>query len=504
MDDKQPSRPTLSERSPILRWLRGERKPSRVASVPDALDAGNRPALPKGIERFLARKPGWTGPRYLWQSSWRRDLLDVTGALAATARANRPLASGMNALLNELLAKRAGTSMFERQSSLISLIGALAVFGGSIALWVSIVETEILRLFASPDFDSFAYMLMAGYGLATLLACLGAYVLLRRFTSGWKKRTTVLAALHRHLDHGEPLSEAMRKLHRFFPRHYADLAAAGERTGQLAECLTQLESESSTRLLETQGGRLPFRYLAIVVVITFVGALFSYTKLHPVFIEVIEDFGGVSSESFWLSGMLRDYVDTGTWYFLIPFDYPQRLFFYLLPLLFVPAFRIASRQPRVVSWFLLFPWFGHTAKLRSLHHASLLLGRELDAGIPMVESLGHVAAADIPLSHRRVFERVGARVQQGETMGDALREARHGFPPGFVCFVELGEQSGQLPQALKQVAQLYWPVIQARQRITRTVTLCACVLAVSALVLVVVETTFALNVAVMDAIFYAL
>jgi type II secretory pathway component PulF len=348
------------------------------------------------------------------------------------------------------------------------------------------------------DFEEFERVLLIVLHFA-LFPFLIRMLVKRRY----RKRQRLLAALLRRLNNGEPLSEAMRKLHRFFPPHHADLVATGERTGQLADCLTQLESDSSIRLLETQGNRLPFGYLTLVLLSTVVITTFLYIKVHPVFAEVLEDFG-VDAEELQHVYPLEDFERAFFWCLNPPFDLPEKLIWYCLPVLFVAAFRLFLRRPRVVSSLLRIPWFGHTATLRSLHHASLLLGRELDAGIPMVEALGHVAAADIPAAHRRVFERVRARLQQGETMGDALREARHGFPPGFVCFVELGEQSGQLPQALKQVAQLYWPVIQARQRITRTVTLCTCVLAVSALVLVVVETTFALNVAIIDACFYAL
>ncbi len=452
---------------------------------------------------MLDRNPNWPGPHYFRRAAWHRDLLDVTRSLAAIARANHPLARGMGALLAREGGRAENGKLRSRKLQLRILYGLL-VFMAALLLAIGLTF-DVRRELINPIgrwlmYDAEVFM----KSLAALLHLILIPFLIRMYIKRrYRKRQLLLAALLRRLNNGEPLSEAMRKLHRFFPPHHADLVATGERTGQLADCLTQLESISSTRLLETQGTRLPFGYLTLVLLSTVAITTFSYIKIHPVFVEVLKEFG-VEAKELQHVYPLEVFEFALSWCLNPPLDLPEKLIWYSLPVLFVVAFRLFLRRPRVVSSLLRIPWFGHTATLRSLHHASLLLGRELEAGIPMVEALGHVAAADIPAAYRRVFERVRARLQQGETMGDALREARHGFPPGFVCFVELGEQSGQLPQALKQVAQLYWPVIQARQRITRTVTLCTCVLAVSALVLVVVETTFALNVAIIDACFYAL
>ena len=115
-----------------------------------------------------------------------------------------------------------------------------------------------------------------------------------------------------------------------------------------------------------------------------------------------------------------------------------------------------------------------------------------------------MCAADIHPAHRRVFERVRARLMQGDTMTDTLRHAGDAVPPGFLHFVALGESSGQLPESLRQVAQLYGPVVSAREAISRTLLLCAGVLAVSSLVYVVVAGVFSANVAIVDACINAL
>ena len=71
----------------------------------------------------------------------------------------RLLASGMNALLSELLTKRASTSMYERQSSLLSLGCALGVVAFLIYTWTSTVDGSIVRYFGKPEQDAIAYLL---------------------------------------------------------------------------------------------------------------------------------------------------------------------------------------------------------------------------------------------------------------------------------------------------------------------------------------------------------
>jgi type II secretory pathway component PulF len=132
------------------------------------------------------------------------------------------------------------------------------------------------------------------------------------------------------------------------------------------------------------------------------------------------------------------------------------------------------------------------------------MSRELEAGIPLTENLAHAAAADVAAAHRRSFEKARERAAQGESLAASLREYGRRLPASFLHFVDLGESSGQLPEALRQVAEMYAPIIAARRQIARTVLLCSAVLCVGGIVFLVVETAFLLTTGILNGAFLAL
>ena len=75
----------------------------------------------------------------------------------------------------------------------------------------------------------------------------------------------------------------------------------------------------------------------------------------------------------------------------------------------------------------------------------------ISVGIPIVEALRTVAPATRPLRLHRAALQVANRVEEGQSLSEAL-SASSWFDPEFVQVVALGEQSGELPQLLKQAA----------------------------------------------------
>jgi len=485
--EPQDKRPGILDRSPIARFVL--RRPSLY---PPPADSVEFPDLSPGLARAARRSRRWPGPRYWRATAWRSALLDVTGDLAAIARANRPLASGIEASFAE--AARRGATQRDYFSAARGVFAMLLVTAGLLVWWSSVFRPErvLWYLWGVRNYPDSPHLLAGSLLLAgILLLAPFTYLAASRGAAG-PRRARVLAVLHARLSQGQPLSEIMRALRRFFPAHYADLAAAGERTGSLAECLTHLEAESAERLIQSRRQRLPFIYLAGVLLAGFGVALFIAVKVLPVFAEIIREFGG-DADNFLAFRILTGWVDY--------FSYANASN-YFVNLVYLAAavgvFFLARKLGRAVGFnaLLAHAWLrcsypGRTAALRSLSQAAALLGRELDAGIPMDECLAHAVASGIHPAHRSVFERVRASMVQGEPLGASLR--RHGggvVPASFTAFAELGEASGRLPAALLQIDTMYRPMIAARERIARTVLLSASVLAVGVAVFFVVQVSF--------------
>ncbi|MBI1320597.1 MAG: hypothetical protein GC168_16865 [Candidatus Hydrogenedens sp.] len=493
---------SIYDRSPIARWVLRRPSPYPPKHRPPRTFPDAGPALAKAARGYER----WAGPRVFRRTTWRKQVLEVTGTLAAIARANRPLASGVEAAFAE---ETKGGRAFEIQLARARGIIA-ALIAAALLIWIGFsledLITDVRSRFEGPGYFNRGLLdenLVIVF-VTTLVVSLVVYYLFRYglVRSG---RARLLAALYARLSDGQPLSEAMRGLHRFFPRHYADLVAAGERSGNLAESLTWLESESADRLNQTRRSRAHFYYLGFVLIAGTAITLFVAVKVLPVFVEILEEFGKDTSP-YPVLAIIRNLGDALVYR-------PSYFFWQAMQLVGIVALflllrwlgRVSGINAMLSTLWARFTYPGHTGALRSLYHASTLLGRELEAGIPMDESLGHVCEAELLPAHRRIFAQARRRVQQGEPLGASLRAYGRGLvPASFIAFIELGETSGRLPESLRQASDLYWPVIAARSNITRTVVLSGCVLLTGGAVFSVVHLCFAMLTGMTEAMLDAL
>jgi type IV pilus assembly protein PilC len=79
----------------------------------------------------------------------------------------------------------------------------------------------------------------------------------------------------------------------------------------------------------------------------------------------------------------------------------------------------------------------------------------MEAGVPDHEALSLAAAAGANRHFDRMARSVAGRVSEGEKMSQALRhvDGRGELPPEFLWYVEVGEESGRLPDALMRASQ---------------------------------------------------
>ncbi|NDC15046.1 MAG: type II secretion system F family protein [Synechococcaceae bacterium WB9_2_170] len=78
----------------------------------------------------------------------------------------------------------------------------------------------------------------------------------------------------------------------------------------------------------------------------------------------------------------------------------------------------------------------------------------VDAGVPIVRSLDLMARQQRQPLFKRALESVGAEVNQGGSLGTALRRWPQVFDPLTVAMVEAGEAGGVLDESLRRLAKL--------------------------------------------------
>ena len=100
------------------------------------------------------------------------------------------------------------------------------------------------------------------------------------------------------------------------------------------------------------------------------------------------------------------------------------------------------------------PVTGTLVRRTAIAQFSRTLGTLLSSGVPILQALVIVRDTTANLVVRRAIQSVHDSVKEGESMTDPLA-ASGVFPPMVVSMVQVGEETGQLPDMLTRVANTY-------------------------------------------------
>jgi MSHA biogenesis protein MshG len=87
----------------------------------------------------------------------------------------------------------------------------------------------------------------------------------------------------------------------------------------------------------------------------------------------------------------------------------------------------------------------------------------LSAGLPLVKVIRQQAKRG-PLKARPVMERIGDRLEKGESLEDVLEDEGKYFPPLFNSMVAVGEQAGGLPEVFRELERYYREQLSLKRR----------------------------------------
>ncbi len=408
-----------------------------------------------GLFYFTTARAGadkaWAGPKYLNNTRWRSDLIEVIGQIQAVVETNANLAGGLEAAAREH--RRQLRDWTQRRIGLLFRVGFIP--GILIFLFLFVVATGGVRGAEALGYSALiATMIFTGYGIIAF------------YNAGTVE--AVLLKLRDDLESGRQLSEAMRRMDRFFPPVTADLVAMGEQTGQLGKTLGELNGSVLNYVRHNQGlGRQGLYFLCISAAQLGI-IIFISIKVFPVFVEILSEYGAPLPASAAATIGLADFVVERMT--LSPHDgfktgaeaRLRQLQFYTL--LFAFAFagwwllrggaRRIRTAPRAGMW-LYVPILKNFVRNQNLASIGQLMAALLRSGMPLPEALDRVARCKISGAYRGALVRTRTRIENGECVGDAFAPETRCFPPGFQAFVRLGERSGLLAEAFSRTADQY-------------------------------------------------
>jgi type IV pilus assembly protein PilC len=124
----------------------------------------------------------------------------------------------------------------------------------------------------------------------------------------------------------------------------------------------------------------------------------------------------------------------------------------------IAVYKFANRAPRgkstIDSAKLHFPLLGDITRKTAISRFSRTLGTLVTSGVPILQALNITRETAGNSVVARAIAQVHERVKEGESIVQPL-EASRAFPPMVVSMIDVGEETGQLPEMLLKIADVY-------------------------------------------------
>jgi len=247
---------------------------------------------------------------------------------------------------------------------------------------------------------------------------------------------------------GNTFSDSLAQHPFIFNDLYVNMVRAGELGGMLEVALNRL-AEFQEKAAKIKNKVAAAMVYPIIVLTMAVGILsFLLVFIVPKFEAIFHD-------------MLGDKPLPAITIFVIGFSgFVKAHVFVLLSAIVVAtmAYKLALRthggQAVADNVKLRLPLFGDLLRKTAISRFSRTLGTLITSGVPILQALNitRETAGNLVLAH--AIGQVHDRVKEGESIVQPL-EASGAFPPMVISMIDVGEETGQLPDMLLKIADVY-------------------------------------------------
>ncbi len=266
-------------------------------------------------------------------------------------------------------------------------------------------------------------------------------------------RATIVA-LGESVQGGSTFSEALSAYPKLFNKLFVNMVKAGEIGGVLEVVLKRLAEyqEKANRLRSKITSAMVYPTIILVIA---VGILtFLMLVIVPKFKEMFE---GQNMELPALSEFVFNFSDNCMADSLVPFV-PNAVLFLILVAVTIVGVAIWKRTPKggraVDALILKTPKIGDLTRVSSVARFSRTFGTLVSSGVPILQALlitrdtaGNVIVSD-------AVTKIHDAVREGESIVTPMSTCGV-FPPMMISMVDVGEETGQLPDMLMKVAEVY-------------------------------------------------
>ena len=264
-------------------------------------------------------------------------------------------------------------------------------------------------------------------------------------------RATV-SALADSVQGGSTFSESLAQHPRIFNKLYVNMVKAGELGGVLEIVLNRLaEYQEKAQKLKNKivsAMVYPVIVMFIAVAILVFLMIFIVPKFEEMFAASDQELPTISKIVF---GTSKFFLDR-------PFIVPNIVFVFIafgvLAIGFNAWGRTKGGRKAIDTLKLKMPVFGDIQRKSAVSRFSRTLGTLVTSGVPILQALNITrdTAGNVVIS--RAIEKVHEAVKEGESIVSPLT-ASGVFPAMVISMVDVGEETGQLPEMLLKVADVY-------------------------------------------------
>jgi len=262
-----------------------------------------------------------------------------------------------------------------------------------------------------------------------------------------KKVSAIIEQLHDDIEGSLSLSEAMAKHPRAFPSVYAAVVSAAEESGTLVETLTTISKHLRAQASVMSRIRSALTYPVFLLILGggVVGALVSF--VIPKFVSL---FINANQELPLITRLLINTVESAKqwWWTLL-----------LIPLALVIIFIILLQQAHfrrsVDSLLLKLPLLGALNLKLQMARFARTLGSLLHGGVRIISALEIVSQTTANKIISQEINNIAEGIAKGSTLAKAIDNQEHFSSEILTSMISVGEESGELPEMLFEVADIY-------------------------------------------------
>jgi type IV pilus assembly protein PilC len=262
--------------------------------------------------------------------------------------------------------------------------------------------------------------------------------------------------LKQEVSEGKGLSDAMAKQPRIFSDLYINMVRAGEQSGSLVEVLRRMAAHFQ-QFAEVQAKfTSALIYPAMVICVGMGIVAFFMFFMMPRFMEIFNGFG--------VELPLPTRMLMGFSTFLINFWWVLLLVIIVAAILFMRFKTSKAGARKLDEWKMKAPIVGKVVKLNLFGQFSRTLGTLLQNGVPVLTAL-KITEQVLP-NHliKEAIAKTREAVTDGKTLAQPLGASKI-FPQLMVDLVRIGEETGDVPGALNNLADTYENELQIGLRV---------------------------------------